>query len=128
MERIEALVEQGIDVVCVDSAHGHSKNVLDTLTAVKKRWPYQFDLIGGNVATGAGAQAIIDCGVDAIKVGVGPGSICTTRVVTGIGVPQVTALMETVAVPQQSAYQLFLTGVFAIQVISAKRSAQVRTA
>lgn len=91
LERVDALVKVGVDVVCVDTAHGHSKGVLDAVSLVKKEYP-NLDIVGGNVATGAGAKALVDAGVDAVKVGVGPGSICTTRVVAGVGVPQLTRL------------------------------------
>ena len=90
--RALALVEAGVDVVIVDTAHGHQKAVLDMVSRIKKSVNVQ--VIGGNVATRAGAQALIDAGADAVKVGVGPGSICTTRVVAGVGVPQVTAIYE----------------------------------
>ncbi|MEL7021442.1 MAG: IMP dehydrogenase, partial [Bacteroidota bacterium] len=93
MERIQALVDVDVDVVIVDTAHGHSKGVLDTIRAVKKRFP-DLQIIGGNVATGEGARALVDAGVDGVKVGVGPGSICTTRVVAGVGVPQLTAIYQ----------------------------------
>jgi IMP dehydrogenase len=91
--RAQALIEIGIDVVVVDTAHGHHRAVLDAIERIKKHSP-STDVIGGNVATRAGAQALINAGADAVKVGVGPGSICTTRVVAGVGVPQVTAIME----------------------------------
>ena len=90
--RALALVEAGVDVVIVDTAHGHQKAVLDMVSKIKKLGSVQ--VIGGNIATRAGAQALIDAGADAVKVGVGPGSICTTRVVAGVGVPQVTAIYE----------------------------------
>jgi IMP dehydrogenase len=90
--RALALVEAGVDVVIVDTAHGHQKAVLDMVSRIKKSAKVQ--VIGGNIATRAGAQALIDAGADAVKVGVGPGSICTTRVVAGVGVPQVTAIYE----------------------------------
>ena len=90
--RALALVEAGVDVVIVDTAHGHQKAVLDMVSRIKKSAEVQ--VIGGNIATRAGAQALIDAGADAVKVGVGPGSICTTRVVAGVGVPQVTAIYE----------------------------------
>ncbi len=93
MERVSALVEAGVDVIAVDTAHGHSKRVLDTIKAIKKEYP-DLQVIGGNVATYEGAKAIIDAGADAVKVGVGPGSICTTRIVAGVGVPQLTAIRE----------------------------------
>ena len=92
-KRARALVEAGADALVVDSAHGHSRNVLDMVARLKADVP-EVDIIGGNVATRAGAQAMVDAGADAVKVGVGPGSICTTRVVAGVGVPQVTAIME----------------------------------
>ncbi|NMG29239.1 IMP dehydrogenase [Aromatoleum evansii] len=90
-ERAEALVEAGVDVVVVDTAHGHSQGVLDRVSWVKKNFPH-VEVIGGNIATGAAARALADAGADAVKVGIGPGSICTTRIVAGVGVPQVTAI------------------------------------
>jgi len=90
-ERIEALVAAGVDVIVVDTSHGHSQGVLDRVGAVKKRHP-NVQVIGGNVATAAGARALADQGADAVKVGIGPGSICTTRIVAGVGVPQITAI------------------------------------
>ena len=86
------LVDAGVDVVVVDTAHGHSQAVLDTVSRIKAN--ADVDVVGGNVATREGAQALVDAGADGIKVGVGPGSICTTRVVAGVGVPQVTAIHE----------------------------------
>lgn len=91
--RAQALIEAGVDVVVVDTAHGHHRAVLDAISRIKKFAP-MIQIIGGNVATRAGAQALINAGADAVKVGVGPGSICTTRVVAGVGVPQITAIME----------------------------------
>lgn len=93
LDRAAALIEAGADVLAVDTAHGHSRGVLETLKQVKKEFP-QIDVIAGNVATEEGAQALIEAGADAIKVGIGPGSICTTRVVAGVGVPQITAILE----------------------------------
>src|SRR5918996_59225 len=90
-ERVEALVRAGADLIAVDTAHGHSKNVLDTIRQIRARYP-DLDLSGGNVATAEGTTALIQAGVNVVKVGVGPGSICTTRVVSGVGVPQVTAI------------------------------------
>jgi IMP dehydrogenase len=90
-DRLDALIKVGVDVVCVDTAHGHSAGVLDTISGIKSRFP-DLQVIGGNVATGEGAKALIEAGVDGIKVGVGPGSICTTRVVAGVGVPQLSAI------------------------------------
>ncbi|MGB3392022.1 MAG: IMP dehydrogenase [Stenotrophomonas sp.] len=89
--RVEALVAAGVDVLVVDTAHGHSQGVLDRVRWVKKNFP-NVQLIGGNICTGEAALALLDCGADAVKVGIGPGSICTTRVVAGVGVPQVTAI------------------------------------
>ncbi len=92
--RAMALVDAGVDVIMVDTAHGHSQRVVEMVSRLKSEVGSRVDVVGGNVATRAGAQALVDAGVDAVKVGVGPGSICTTRVVTGIGVPQVTAIHE----------------------------------
>jgi IMP dehydrogenase len=93
LERIDALVKVGVDVICLDTAHGHSKGVLDAIRLAKKHYP-NLDVVGGNVATGAGALALVEAGADGVKVGVGPGSICTTRIVAGVGVPQLTAIFE----------------------------------
>ena len=90
-ERVQALVDAGIDVIVVDTAHGHSQGVLDRVAWVKKNYP-EVQVIGGNIATAAAARALVDAGADAVKVGIGPGSICTTRIVAGVGVPQVTAV------------------------------------
>jgi IMP dehydrogenase len=90
-ERAEALAEAGVDVIVVDTAHGHSQSVLDSISWVKKRFP-GIQVIGGNIATAAAAKAMVDQGADAVKVGIGPGSICTTRIVAGVGVPQITAI------------------------------------
>ena len=89
--RVEALVAAGVDAIVVDTAHGHSKGVIDRLRWVKQNFP-QIDVIGGNIATGAAALALVDAGADAVKVGIGPGSICTTRIVAGVGVPQIMAI------------------------------------
>jgi IMP dehydrogenase len=93
--RTEALIAAGVDLVVVDTAHGHSRSVLDAVTRIK-RLSNKVQVVAGNVATTEGARALIDCGADAIKVGIGPGSICTTRVVAGVGVPQLTAIMDSV--------------------------------
>jgi IMP dehydrogenase len=90
-ERVEALIEAGADVIVVDTAHGHSQGVLNRLQWIKRKYP-KTQVIGGNIATAAAAKALADCGADAVKVGIGPGSICTTRIVAGIGVPQITAV------------------------------------
>ena len=96
LDRASALVDSGVDVLVVDSAHGHSEGVLQAIDAIRQRLP-DVQLIGGNVATAAGAAALVERGVDAVKVGVGPGSICTTRVVTGVGMPQITAIIDAVS-------------------------------
>ncbi|EBQ9061072.1 IMP dehydrogenase, partial [Salmonella enterica subsp. enterica serovar Reading] len=95
MDRVDALVEAGVDVVVLDSAHGHSKGIIDTVKAIKAKYP-NLDLIAGNIATAAAAKALCEAGVDAVKVGIGPGSICTTRIVSGVGVPQISAIDECV--------------------------------
>ena len=97
MDRAKALVGAGVDVFVLDSAHGDSKRVIDAIKQVKKKFP-DIDMVGGNVATASGAKSLIKAGVDAVKVGVGPGSICTTRVVSGVGVPQLSAVIDIVAV------------------------------
>ena len=93
MDRVEALVNAGVDIITVDTAHGHSQGVLSTVSSIKEKYP-DLNVIGGNIATKAAAEALADAGADVVKVGVGPGSICTTRIVTGIGVPQLSAIME----------------------------------
>ncbi len=97
MDRVDALVKVGVDVLCLDSAHGHSRNILKAVEQVKAKYP-DVQLIAGNVATAAGCEALIKAGVDCVKVGIGPGSICTTRVVAGIGVPQITAVYDAACV------------------------------
>ncbi len=91
-ERISSLLEAGVDVLVVDSAHGHSKNVVETVRRIKRS--YEIQVVAGNVATGEGTRALIEAGADAVKTGIGPGSICTTRVVSGVGVPQITAIYQ----------------------------------
>lgn len=93
MERVEALVNAKVDIIVVDSAHGHSKNILEAVKKIKAAFP-DLQVIAGNIATADATRALIEAGVDAVKVGIGPGSICTTRVVAGIGVPQITAIMD----------------------------------
>ena len=93
MERVEALVKANVDVITLDTAHGHSKGVLDAVTEIKKVYP-ELQIIAGNVATAAATEDLIKAGADCVKVGIGPGSICTTRVVAGVGVPQLTAVMD----------------------------------
>ena len=95
-ERIDALVNAGVNVLVVDSAHGHSKGIIERVVSIKKDYP-ELQLIAGNVATGAGALKLVEAGADAIKVGIGPGSICTTRIVTGVGVPQISAIANVVS-------------------------------
>ncbi|MBB3204702.1 IMP dehydrogenase [Rhodopirellula rubra] len=97
-ERAEKLIAQGVDLLVVDSAHGHSKNVIDTVKEIKTNKAWDIDVVAGNVATAQGAADLIAAGADAVKVGIGPGSICTTRVISGIGVPQVTAILNAVQV------------------------------
>ena len=93
LERVDALVKAKVDVIVIDSAHGHSANIFKTLRQIKAKYP-DLQVIAGNVATGAATRDLIEAGADAVKVGIGPGSICTTRVVAGIGVPQITAVMD----------------------------------
>jgi IMP dehydrogenase len=93
LDRIEALKNSGVDIISIDTAHGHSKGVMDTAKRVKKKYP-ELDLIVGNIATGEAAKALVKAGADAVKVGVGPGSICTTRIVAGVGLPQLSAVYE----------------------------------
>ena len=99
--RSEGLIDAGVDLVVVDTAHGHSKRVLETVTRIK-RLSNAMEVVAGNIATAEGAKALIDAGADAIKVGIGPGSICTTRIVAGVGVPQLTAIMDTIEVARKT--------------------------
>ncbi|HHH35511.1 MAG TPA: IMP dehydrogenase [Gammaproteobacteria bacterium] len=108
-ERVEALVAAGVDVIVVDTAHGHSQKVLDKVRWVKQHYP-DVQLIGGNVGTGAAALALVEAGADAVKVGIGPGSICTTRIVTGVGVPQITAVAEVAKALADSGVPLIADG------------------
>src|SRR3569623_61338 len=91
LDRVAALREAGVDLVVVDTAHGHSRGVLSTVERIKAKWSDQ-QVIAGNIATAEAARALVDVGADAVKVGIGPGSICTTRIVAGVGVPQITAI------------------------------------
>ena len=95
-KRIEALINAGVDVIVIDTAHGHSKGVIDTVALIKKNYGDKVDVVAGNIATGEAAKALADAGADGVKVGIGPGSICTTRVVAGVGVPQVSAVYDAV--------------------------------
>ncbi|MCI1821491.1 MAG: IMP dehydrogenase [Megasphaera sp.] len=108
-DRIDALVAAKVDVVVIDTAHGHSEGVLNTVKEIKKMYP-NLPIIAGNVATGEGAEALIQCGVDAVKVGIGPGSICTTRIIAGIGVPQITAVYECAKVARRYGIPIIADG------------------
>jgi IMP dehydrogenase len=108
-ERLEALVRAGVDVVVLDTAHGHSQTVLDAIVDIRRSYP-DLQLIAGNIATADAAQALIKAGVDAVKVGIGPGSICTTRVVAGVGVPQITAIMDVASVTRKANIPLIADG------------------
>ncbi len=109
LERVDALVKAHVDVVVLDSAHGHSKNVINCLKMIKEKYP-DLPVIAGNVATGEATRALIEAGADAVKVGIGPGSICTTRIVAGIGVPQVTAIMECYKVAKEYGIPIIADG------------------
>ncbi|EEY34585.1 IMP dehydrogenase [Pseudoleptotrichia goodfellowii] len=109
LKRVEALVEAGVDIITVDSAHGHSKGVIKKIKEIRKAFP-DLDLIGGNIVTKEAALDLIKAGVNAVKVGVGPGSICTTRVVSGVGVPQITAILEIAEVCEKKSIGLIADG------------------
>ena len=106
--RVEALIKADVDVLVVDTAHGHSRNVLDTVREIKRKWDIQ--VIAGNVATAEGARDLIDAGVDAVKVGIGPGAICTTRIISGVGVPQITAILAAVSVGEPAGVPIIADG------------------
>ncbi len=108
-ERAAALCRAGVDALCIDTAHGHSRNVIDAVIATKSEFP-QVDVIAGSIATAEGAKALIDAGADALRVGMGPGSICTTRMVAGVGVPQITAILDCVAVAEPRGVPLIADG------------------
>ena len=108
-ERVELLIDAGADVLVVDTAHGHAKGVLDRVKWIKKKYP-DLQVIGGNVGTGDGARALVDHGADAVKVGIGPGSICTTRVVAGVGVPQISAILNVAEALEKSGVPLIADG------------------
>ena len=112
---MEALLKAGVDVLVVDTAHGHSVAVVETVAAIKKRYP-DIELIAGNVATAEATEELIKAGADAIKVGIGPGSICTTRVVAGIGVPQITAVHDCAAAASKYNVPIIADGGIGIQV------------
>ena len=109
LERVEALVAAKVDVIVLDSAHGHSENVLKCVRMIKENYP-DVQVIAGNVATGEGTRALIEAGADAVKVGIGPGSICTTRIVAGIGVPQISAIMDAYAVAKEYGIPIIADG------------------
>ena len=109
LDRVEALVKAKVDVIVLDSAHGHSENVLRCVRMIKEHYP-EVQVIAGNVATGEATKALIEAGVDAVKVGIGPGSICTTRVVAGIGVPQISAIMDCYAVAKEAGIPIIADG------------------
>ena len=109
MERVDALVKAHVDVIVVDSAHGHSRNIIEAVKKIKAAYP-DLQVIAGNVATGAAVKALIEAGADAVKIGIGPGSICTTRVVAGIGVPQITAIMDSYAVAKEYGIPIIADG------------------
>jgi len=108
LDRATALVEAGVDVIILDSAHGHSQGIIDTVKLIKKE--LDVDVIAGNIATGAAAQALIDAGADGVKVGIGPGSICTTRIVAGVGVPQISAIDEVALVANKAGVPVIADG------------------
>ncbi|RMF57063.1 MAG: IMP dehydrogenase [Calditrichaeota bacterium] len=109
IERADLLIQKGVDVIVIDTAHGHSKGVLETVKLFKEAFP-DVDVIAGNIATAEAAKDLIEAGVDGIKVGIGPGSICTTRVVTGVGVPQISAIMEVARISQPAGIPLIADG------------------
>lgn len=108
-KRLEALIQAGVDVVTIDTAHGHSKNVIEAIKEIKAAYP-KVELIAGNIATGEACETLIKAGVDAVKVGIGPGSICTTRIVTGVGVPQITAIQDAVSVAKKHGIPVIADG------------------
>jgi IMP dehydrogenase len=107
-QRVEGLIAKGVDVLVVDSAHGHSANVIQTVRRIKKQW--DIDVVAGNVATEAGCRDLIAAGADAVKVGIGPGSICTTRIISGVGVPQITAIQQAAKVAAESQIPVIADG------------------
>jgi IMP dehydrogenase len=109
MERVEALVAAGVDLIVIDTAHGHSKNVIETLKKIKQKYR-DLDVMAGNIATKEAAEDLIEAGADSIKVGMGPGSICTTRIVAGVGIPQITAIMECASVAAKKKVPLIADG------------------
>jgi IMP dehydrogenase len=122
-ERAEGLVKAGVDCLVVDTAHGHSTNVTTTVRELKKR--FHVNVVAGNVATGEGARALVEAGADGVKVGIGPGSICTTRVVAGVGVPQLTAVMDVARELKSSGIPVIATAASASRATSSRRSPRV---
>jgi IMP dehydrogenase len=108
LERAASLIQTGVDILVVDSAHGHSRNVIETVKAIKKKW--EIDVVAGNVATREGCKDLVAAGADAVKVGIGPGSICTTRVISGVGVPQITAVYEAAQAARASGTPIIADG------------------
>ena len=108
MARVEALIRADVDVVVVDTAHGHSQNVIETVKEIKKT--YDIQVIAGNIATPQGAKDLIEAGADGVKVGIGPGAICTTRIISGVGVPQITAIMNAVSIGDHSGVPIIADG------------------
>ena len=109
IERTDALIKAGADIIGVDSAHGHTKNVIEGVKALKSTWP-DIEVVAGNVGTGEGAEALIKAGADGVKIGIGPGSICTTRIVAGVGVPQLTAILNCRSISEKSGVPLVADG------------------
>lgn len=107
-ERAESLIQKGVDLLVVDSAHGHSANVIETVREIKRRW--DIDVVAGNIATADGCRALIDAGADCVKVGIGPGSICTTRIISGVGVPQITAIQAAASVAEDAGKPIIADG------------------
>ena len=107
-ERAENLIRKDVDVLVVDSAHGHTANVIETVKELKSQW--DIDVVAGNIATREGCRALVDAGADAVKVGLGPGSICTTRVVSGVGVPQITAIHSAASAAQEFGVPIIADG------------------
>ena len=107
-DRVEALIRNGVDVIAVDAAHGHSKNVIETVKEIRRR--FDIDIIAGNIATAEAAEDLIEAGADALKVGIGPGSICTTRVVSGVGIPQITAIFNVARVAADAGVPIIADG------------------
>ncbi|BAP58327.1 IMP dehydrogenase [Candidatus Tachikawaea gelatinosa] len=108
-DRVESLINVGVDVLLVDSSHGHSKHIIKFIRTIRKKYP-NIDIIGGNIATSDGALALAKAGVDAVKVGIGPGSICTTRIITGVGVPQITAIYDSFAILKKTNVKIIADG------------------